>query len=156
VPSFSGTTSGNILATPNVGVVTNNVSDTGTKAFRVSFQWQTLTATKWLRLTTSGVNNPQVNLDDPITIRLLLQPAGATLPAPPPAPTLSANYIGGKTVLNWTGGHRLQTSVNVPGTYTNVVQGKTTSNWTNVWNGNFLAPWTNNFTEPTRFFRLRD
>jgi hypothetical protein len=155
-PSFSGTTSGNLLAAPNVAVVVNSVADTGTKSFRVQFQWQALTANKWLRLTTSGVNNPQVNLDEPISIRLLLQPVGAALPAAPAAPTLSASNVGGKAVLNWTGGHRLQTSVNVPGTYTNTTQGLTASNWTNIWNGNFLAPWTNNFPEPTRFFRLRD
>ncbi len=158
VPSFSGTTSGNLLATPNVGQVVNNVTnvDSGNKAFRVRFQWQATTANKWLRLTTSGVNNPQLNLDEPISFRLLMQPTGATVPPAPPAPTLSAQVVAGQTVLNWTGGHRLQTSVDVPGTYTNVPQGKTTSNWTNIWNGNFLSPWTNNYTEPTRFFRLMD
>lgn len=156
VPNFSGTTSGNFLAAPNVGAVVNSISDTGTKSFRVSFQWNALNSTKWLRLTTSGVNNPQVNLDDPITIRLLLQPVGATLPAAPAAPTLSAKSVGGKTVLNWTGGHRLQSSVNVPGTYTNVSQVLSANTWTNITLGAFLSPWTNNFPEPTRFFRLRD
>ena len=155
-PSFSGTTTGNLLAAPDLGMVTNSVADTGTKSFRVRFQWQALTANKWLRLTTSGVNNPQVNLDNPITIRLLLQPVGATLPAAPAAPTLSANFVGGKPVLNWTGGHRLQTSVKVPGTYTNVTQVLSANVWTNITLGAFLSPWTNNFTEPTRFFRLKD
>ncbi len=156
VPSFSGSTSGNLLAAPDVGVVTNLVSDTGTKAFRVQFQWQATTANKWLRLTTSGVNNPLINLDEPFSFRLLMQPTGATRPAAPAAPTISESVVGGMAVMDWTGGHRLQTSVNVAGTYTNVTQGKTTSNWTNIWNGNFLSPWTNTFTEPTRFFRLRD
>jgi hypothetical protein len=155
-PSFSGTTSGNLLASPNVGAVANRVADTGTKSFHVQFQWQALTANKWLRLTTSGVNNPQMNLDDPISIRLLLQPTGATLPAAPAAPTLAASSVGGKTVLNWTGGHVLQTSVNVPGTYTNVPQVLSANTWTNITLGAFLSPWTNTFTEPTRFFRLRD
>jgi hypothetical protein len=156
VPNFSGSTSGNILAAPNVGVVTNTVADTGTKSFRVAFQWQSTASTKWLRFTANNVNNPQVNLDDPISIRLLLQPVGATLPAAPTAPTLSARNVGGKAVLNWTGGHRLQTSVNVPGIYTNVPQVLSANVWTNITLGAFLSPWTNTFTEPTRFFRLRD
>ena len=59
-------------------------------------------------------------------------------------------------MLNWTGGHRLQTSVNVPGTYTNVPQVLSPNVWTNITLGAFLAPWTNNFPEPTRFFRLVD
>jgi hypothetical protein len=155
-PSFSGTTSGNLLASPNVGAVANRVADTGTKSFHVQFQWQALTANKWLRLTTSGVNNPQMNLDEPVSIRLLLQPTGATLPAAPAAPTLAASTVSGKMVLNWTGGHILQTSVNVPGTYTNVPQVLSANTWTNITLGAFLSPWTNNFTEPTRFFRLRD
>ncbi len=156
VPSFSGTTSGNLLASPNVGAVANRVADTGTKSFHVQFQWQALTANKWLRLTTSAVNNPQMNLDEPISIRLLLQPTSATLPAAPPAPTLMESSIGGKTVLNWTGGHRLQTSLNVSGTYTNMPQALNPNTWTNITLGGFLSPWTNSFTEPTRFFRLRD
>lgn len=155
-PSFSGTTSGNILAAPNVGGVNNLVADTGTKSFGVQFQWQSTVSTKWLRLTTSGVNNPQVNLDDPISFRLLMQPVGAALPAAPPAPTLSASSVAGKVVLNWTDGHRLQTSVNVLGTYTNVPQVLSPNTWTNITLGAFLSPWTNKFTEPTRFFRLRD
>jgi len=156
VPGFSGTTSGNLLAAPNVGAVANRVADTGTKSFHVQFQWQALTANKWLRLTTSGVNNPQMNLDEPVSIRLLLQPTSATLPAAPAAPTLMESSISGKTVLNWTGGHRLQTSVNVSGTYTNMPQALSPNTWTNITLGAFLGPWTNNFTEPTRFFRLRD
>jgi len=156
VPGFSGSTSGNILASPNVGIVSNLVADTGTKSFKLGFQWQSLASTKWLRFTTSGVKNPLVNLDNPIKIRLLMLPVGALPPARPPAPTLAQNYTAGKVVLNWTDGHRLQTSVDVLGTYTNVLQGKTTSNWTNIWNGDYLSPWTNNYPEPTRFFRLVD
>jgi hypothetical protein len=153
-PSYSGSTSGNILAAPNVGMVVNNAADTGTKSFRVQFQWQVLN--KWLRLTTSGVNNPQVDLDYPISFRLLLQPKGAPLPTPPPAPTLLISNQGGKKVLNWIGGHRVQTSVNVAGPYTNGIQVLNTNMWTNITLGGYLAPWTNPYTEPTRFFRLKD
>jgi hypothetical protein len=107
-------------------------------------------------LTTSGVNNPQINLTEPISFRLLMQPVGATPPAPPAAPTLTVNQFSGKTVLDWTGGHRLQTSVNVIGTYTNVSQVISTNTWTNINSGAFLSPWTNNYPQPTRFFRLVD
>lgn len=155
-PSFSGTTLGSLLTTPELGEVSNEAAATGTKSFHVQFQWNGTNATKWLRLTTSGVNNPQVNLDEPISFRLLLQPANATPPAAPAAPALTINKIGDNTVLNWTGGHRLQTSVNVTGTYTNVPQVLSASVWTNVTQGAFLGPWTNTYSDPARFFRLVD
>lgn len=155
-PNFSGSTLNNLLAAPSLGTVVNSVADTGTKSFRVQFQWSGTNATRWLRLTTSGVNNPQVNLDEPITFRLLMQPANATLPAAPAAPTLTITPVGTNKVLNWTGGHRLQTAVNVTGTYTNVPQTLSANVWTNISRGGFLSPWTNNYAEPTRFFRLLD
>jgi hypothetical protein len=94
-----------------------------------------------LRLTTSGVGNPLVNLDEPISFRVLLLPVNQS-PVPPPAPTLTINQVGADTVLNWTGAHRLQASTEVTGTYTNT--------------GVITAPWTNTFTEPQKFFRLVD
>jgi hypothetical protein len=98
-----------------------------------------------LRFTTSGAvgQNPLINLDDPISIRFLLLPVGATLPAAPPAPTLSANRIGTDTVMTWTGTHRLQAATDVIGPYTTV---------TGVTN----APYTNTFSDPQKFFRLVD
>src|SRR6185295_4519636 len=80
-PSFSGTTGGSILPAPNVGEVSNAAADGGTKSFHLRFQWSGTNTAKWLRLTTSGVNNPQVNLDQPISFRLLMQPVNASLPA---------------------------------------------------------------------------
>jgi len=155
-PSFSGTTSGNLAGAPNSSVVVNNAAYEGTKAMRVQWAWNSTVNTRWLRLTTSGVGNPQVNVNDPIIIRVLYIPDGGTMPPPPPAPTLAANVINGQTVLNWVGGHRLQTAVNVTGAYTNVPQVRSPNVYTNVTLGAFLAPWTNTFTEPTRFFRLVD
>jgi hypothetical protein len=152
-PGFSGTTSGNILPAPNQAIVANSAADGGTKSLRVQFQWNGLTASKWLRLTTSGVlpaSNPFVNLDEPISFRLLLQPVGAPAPARPPAPALSINVLNGQPVLNWEGGHRLQSSVTVTGPYTNVPQSLTAT--TNT----YLGPYTNTFTEPERLFRLVD
>ena len=140
-PSFSGTTSGNMLSAPDQGAVSNGAADGGTKSFRVRFQWAGTNAPRWIRLTTSGVGNPQVNLDDDISFRLLLLPVGST-PVAPPAPTLTINQLGANQVLTWTDAHRLQASTLVTGTYTNT--------------GVILAPWTNTFTEPTKFFRLVD
>jgi len=155
-PDFSGSTSANLAGTPDSSVIVNNASYEGTKSMRVQWAWNSTVNTKWLRLTTSGVGNPQVNVTDPITIRFLYVPDGGTYPKPPPAPTLSAGRVNGQTVLNWVGGHRLQTSVNVPGTYTNVPQVLSANTYTNIILGGFLAPWTNNFPEPMRFFRLMD
>jgi len=139
-PTFSGTTSGNLLTAPNVGQVSNGAADAGTKSFRVRFQWNGVTVSKWLRLTTSGVGNPQVNLDDPISFRLLLLPVGAT-PVAPPAPSLFITRLGTDTVLNWTGAHNLQAASEVTGTYTNVPSVT-------------LAPYTNALPEEVKFFRL--
>lgn len=139
-PTLSGSTSGNLLTAPNVGQVSNGAADAGTKSFRIRFQWNGVTASKWLRLTTSGAGNPQVNLDDPISFRLLLLPVGAT-PVAPPAPSLFITRLGTDTVLNWTGAHNLQAASDVTGTYTNVPAVT-------------IAPYTNSFTEAQKFFRL--
>lgn len=155
-PRFSGTTSGNLTTVPDIGQVSNRAADSGTKSFRVSFQWNGTNTSKWLRLTTSGVNNPQVNLNEPISFRLLMQPVGAPAPTPPPAPAIAVTEANGDLILNWTGGHRLQTAVNVTGAYTNVPQVLSPNIWTNVTSGAFLGPWTNTYTDPNRFFRLVD
>lgn len=141
IPSFSGTTSANMLVAPDQGAVSNGAADTGTKSFRVRFQWAGTNAPRWIRLTTSGVGNPQVRLDQPISLRLLLLPVGSS-PVAPPAPTLTITQVGTNQVLNWTDAHRLQASTLVTGTYTNT--------------GIVLAPWTNNIPEPQKFFRLAD
>lgn len=145
-PGFSGSTSGNLLGAPNSSRVSVRAADTGTKSLHVKFQWNGTNNTKWLRLTTStalGVSNPQINLDDPTSIRFLMLPVGGSLPAQPAAPTLSiSNNAAGQTVLNWTGGHNLQASSLAPGTYTNT--------------GVTLGPWTNTLPDSEKFFRLSD
>ncbi len=141
-PSFSGTTAGNLLSSPNSSVISIRAADTGTKSLRVRYQWGGTNSTRWLRLTTSGVGNPLVNLDEEISFRMLLLPANQ-LPVQPPAPTLTINRYNTDTVLEWTGAHNLQASTLVTGTYTNV-SGVTT------------APWTNTFGESEKFFRLAD
>lgn len=140
-PSFSGTTSINLLTAPDQATVSNAAADAGTKSLRVRFQWANTNATRWIRLTTSGVGNPQVRLDQPISFRVLLLPVNAT-PVAPPAPTLSIAQVGTNQVVTWTGAHRLQASTVVGGTYTNT--------------GTILAPWTNTLPDATKFFRLAD
>jgi hypothetical protein len=143
IPSTSGTTSGNILPTPNQGAVSNDASDGGTKSFRVQFQWNGTTATKWLRLTTSGAGNPVINLDQPVSLRLLVLPVGAPAPTPPPAPSLSVRHSGSDVILDWEGGHHLLEATEVTGPYTT--------------NAATLAPFTNAApADAQRFYRLKD
>ena len=108
---------------------------------RVRFQWNGTNDTAWLRLTTSGVGNPQVNLADPISFRLLLLPVGAS-PVPPPAPSLSIKLINGEAVLDWTGAHTLQEADVVTGPFT-AVPGPV-----------ILGPYTNTPAGNGKFFRL--
>jgi hypothetical protein len=142
-PSFSGTTSANIMTAPNLSQVSDLTADTGGQSLRVRFQWNGLTATKWLRLTTASAapaSNPYLNLDEPISFRLLLLPVGAT---PPQPLALTISQFGTDTVLDWPGTHTLQAASAITGTFTNVP-------------GVTAGPYTNTFTEPQKFFRLVD
>lgn len=143
-PSFSGTTSGNLLSAPNESVVVNNTAYSGTNCCRLRFQFNSEANTKWVRIVTSGatpVANPQVQIAEPISFKILLLPPGATPPPPPQPPKLTAELIGGQIVLNWSGTYQLQAASAVTGPYTDVA-GVTT------------GPWTNTFPDPTKFFRL--
>lgn len=143
-PSNSGTTSGNILTAPDSARISVRAADAGLKSLHIKYQWNGTNDTKWLRLTTSGalgVSNPQINLDELTTLRVLYLPAGATPVAPTP-PTISIDRnAANQQVLNWPGTHNLQAASVVTGTYTNVPSVTT-------------APWTNTFTDPAKFFRL--
>jgi hypothetical protein len=132
-----------LLSAPDQSIASNGAADTGTKSARVRFQWAGTNATQWLRLTTSGVGNPQVNLLEPISLRMLLLPVGASPVAPPP-PSLSIELVNGEAVLDWTGAHRLQESTNAAGPYAPVAGAP------------FLAPYTNAPTDDVKFFRLVD
>ncbi|MDB6126104.1 MAG: hypothetical protein JWQ71_5097, partial [Pedosphaera sp.] len=85
--------------------------------FHLQYQWSGTNATKWLRLTTSGVGNPLVDLSQPISFRILLLPVGSS-PVAPAAPVISIAPSGSDVVLNWTGTHRLLEATNVVGPYT--------------------------------------
>jgi len=155
-PSFSGTTSGRLAGAPNSTAVANNAAYEGTKSLRIQWAWNSTANDRWLRLTPNGVGDPVVDVSQPITIRFLYVPNGGPMPTPPPAPAISANQLNGQTVLNWVGGHRLQNSLNVTGTYANVSQVLSPNAYTNITMGAFLGPWTNTAPQDTGFFRLRD
>jgi hypothetical protein len=83
-PSFSGTTSGNMLTAPNQSAVsTNGIAYDGTKSCRVQWQFTDGLSNRWIRLVTAGatpVQNPELDLDQPITLKVLMLPAGSPLP----------------------------------------------------------------------------
>jgi hypothetical protein len=144
-PSFSGSSFG-VIAAPNDSRVVNTAAASGTKSMRLQFQFGSQEVRNWLRFVTSGNSgapaNPQLDVNEPVSFKVLLLPPNA-VPTPPTAPTLTANLIGGQTVLNWIGGHRLQAASDVTGVYTNIPSVT-------------LGPWTNNLPDTQKFFRLVD
>jgi len=139
-PTFSGTTSGSILTAPDVGLVSNAAADSGTKSLHIQFQWSGTNATKWLRFTTSGLGDPQIDLDALTSMRILVLPKGA-VPVAPAKPVLSIGRSGASVNLNWTGTHNLQQAAVVTGPYTTVTNAT-------------VAPFTTNTTSSAQFFRL--
>lgn len=143
-PSFSGTTGPNLLGAPSEGVVTNLTADTGTNSIRVRYQFSSTNVNRWLRLTTSGAGtaaNPLVNLNDPISFRLLLLPVGTSLPST--SPTISYSLSGNQLVLNWTGTFNLESKTNL-----------NDATWTSV--GVSTGPYTNTITGGATFYRLHN
>jgi hypothetical protein len=147
-PSFSGTTAGSLLSSPNSATIVTNTAFSGAKCTRVQWQFLDGATNKWLRLVHSGntgVANPQVQLEEPISFKLLLLRPGDPVP-PPPQPilpgTISIQQSGGNIVLTWSGSYPLQSASNVTGPYTDV------SGVTN-------APYTTPVTGDAQFFRLR-
>jgi len=89
-PSFSGSTTPFLLAqspgsvSPNVSQVSNANADTGTNSARISWQFKDSSAVDWVRLTTQGsAPNPEVDLNQPISFRMLLLPVGQTTASSP-------------------------------------------------------------------------
>lgn len=145
-PSFSGTTDGSLLSAPNQSIVSDAAADTGTKSLRVQFQWNGTNDTKWLRLTTSGIGDPQVNLADPTTIRFLLLPVGST-----PVPNLGISLSGTMATITWPGtSFTLQCTTNlIPVGMPAMIP------WADV-PGSVTSPYTYDTSSgPQKFFRLR-
>ncbi len=87
VPSHSGTTAPFLLTQPNVSAVDTGVADGAGQSLRVEWQFNSLAANRWLRLTTFDDansadmphSNPQIDLSQPVSVRLLL--VGCGLPS---------------------------------------------------------------------------
>jgi len=125
-PGISGTTSGNLLTTPNEALVATNTAFAGTRCLRVKWQFAGGDTNLWLRLVTAGavpVENPQVDLNEPISFRILLLRPGDPVPPPPvsaaPGP-ITISRVGATITLNWAGTWQLQAAPALPGTFTNV------------------------------------
>ncbi len=146
-PGYSGTTSANLLGSPNSSVITTNTAFTGSKCTRVQWQFVDGATNKWLRLVHSGntgVANPMVDLNEPISFKLLLLRPGDPVP-PAPVPfqpgNISLRREGANVVLDWTGSYPLQSS------------GTVTGGWSDV--GVSTGPFTNAIGTGTVFYRLR-
>jgi hypothetical protein len=82
-PSFSGSTAGFLMGAPNVATISGNAATSGTNSTEVQWQFISNATNQWLRLVHSGnsdVANPQVNLNEPISFKLLLLRPGDPLP----------------------------------------------------------------------------
>jgi len=81
-PRYSGTTDVNLLATPNISLV-SDARGNPSQSERLSWFWVDTTAGRWVRLTTSGAQNvsrPIIDLTKPIRMDVLLLPACETVP----------------------------------------------------------------------------
>lgn len=56
-PRFSGSTSSNLLTTPNIAGVSDAFASQGLASYNVQFQFVDATNTRWVRLTTNGLTN---------------------------------------------------------------------------------------------------
>ncbi len=143
-PNYSGTTSPFLLGAPNQSVIATNTAFAGRKCTRVQWQFVDGATNKWLRLVHSGntgVANPQVDLNEPISFQLLLLRPGDPVPQPPLPGSLAIQHIGDKIVLNWYGSYPLQSSSSLTG------------GWSDV--GVSTGPHTNNVGAGPVFYRLR-
>lgn len=85
-PGFSGSTSPFLLSgapgsiTPNVSAISDTNADTGTNSVFLNWQFKDAAAASWVRIPLQGVGrkNPQVDLSQPISVRLLVLPVGQT------------------------------------------------------------------------------
>ena len=75
-PTYSGSTTSDLLSSPNEAEVTADISAfEGSNVSRVEWQWVDNDLQRWLRLTTSNVAtlpNPTVDFDRPIRLRVRL------------------------------------------------------------------------------------
>ena len=144
-PSYSGSTAGNIMAAPNQSIVTTATSSSGAKSCLVKFQYNSEATNKWLRLVTAaagGAQNPQLDLNEPISIKVLLLPPGVSPVSSAPG-SIAITRSGSDVTLDWPGTFQLQSATDVTGPY-NDVTGITT------------GPYTVSSGSGALFFRLRN
>jgi hypothetical protein len=124
LPGASTTTSGDLLAqspgtiNPNVCVVSSVASSTGTNSCQISWQFDSTAAVNWVRLSAAGTAGgttafPQLDLTQPISFNVLLEPVGQTAPLPPAPPTLFTSVAGSTLTLSWSGAYNLQVTTNL-------------------------------------------
>ncbi len=83
-PTYSASTSANLLTAPNVSTISQSYASTGTNSLQVNFQFAGLGSAYWLRLNTGATNgnnatpNPVVDLTQPIFVDVLLLQVKAT------------------------------------------------------------------------------
>jgi hypothetical protein len=136
-PTTSGTTSGNLLTSPDESAVATNTAFSGNQSLRVSWQFADGATNLWLRFVTANavpVENPQIELDEPISFKiLLLRPGDPVPPAPGSSPPgdLTIALNGNAVALTWTGIYQLQAGPSITGQFTNV-PGITASPYTAV------------------------
>lgn len=117
-PSFSSTSSGHILASPNTSKVVTAAALGGTKVCEINWGFVDTTVPRWLRLTTSGtanVPNPTVDLTRPITFRFRLTTPGSLrlcLGIRETGTTAAIGANGGTTgTIEWLGAESVVSSV---------------------------------------------
>lgn len=105
-PGFSGSTSANFEPnTPNFTRVSDQFGSNSNNSLEVQWYFVSSTASRWVRLTTSGYN-PIINLRKPVRFDLLV------LDVLPPTPPVLANPIeAGDTFIHVTGINPAATSV---------------------------------------------
>jgi hypothetical protein len=89
-PTFSGSTAGNLLNLPSVSAIDDTKGDASSKSVRLEWQFKQESTSQWIRATSNsvspavldGLGNPQVNLTQPIKLRVLLAPAGPACNTP--------------------------------------------------------------------------
>lgn len=78
-PRTSLTTQIYALSAPDVSVISTNNADTGNKSSRVSWQFGTESPGAWIMLLSTGTDGlPQVDLSQPISVRMLVLPVDQT------------------------------------------------------------------------------
>jgi hypothetical protein len=83
-PSASSTTAAFLMSGLDTAQVSNANADTGANSGFVSWQFRDTTSAAWVRLSTQGAGtpNPEVDLNQPISFRILLLPPGVNSAGP--------------------------------------------------------------------------